>query len=107
MGFSCLIHDPTSSGGEQIGEAVLIAAQLEPQEKKLIYHANVLANLAFTTSVDRAQAYMLIRLAGKLSYRQVCMIAIFAKTRLQAQGQLLRQLSAHDGKTGKRIERTL
>ena len=77
------LNDKVESGGEQLGEAVLIAAQRDPQEKKLQYYANLLANLAFTSSVDRPEAYMLTKLAEELSYRQLCMIAIFARRDLQ------------------------
>jgi hypothetical protein len=73
------VTDPIESGGEQIGEAVLVAAQRDPQQKKLEYYASLLANLAFTTSVDRPEAYMLTKVAEELSYRQLCMIGIFAR----------------------------
>jgi len=62
---------------DEILEGILLTAQKEYEEKKLKFHGNLLANLVFHPEIDRAQANMLIRLSERLSYRQLCLIAIF------------------------------
>jgi len=64
---------------EEITEGVLIASQKEHQEKKLQYYGNLLANLAFDTRYDKEQANHLLKVAQLLTYRQLCLLALFAK----------------------------
>jgi len=66
------------AAGKEILEGVLLVAQREYQEKKLRFHANLLANIAFHQEIDRAQANLLIRVGEQISYRQMCLIALFA-----------------------------
>ena len=74
--FSAQGNDrPTS---EEILESVLLIAQREPQEKKLRFYGNLMANIAFHPEVDRGMANLLIRLAERLSYRQLCVLALLA-----------------------------
>jgi hypothetical protein len=64
------------SVADEIVEGVLLVAQRQHQEKKIPYLAFLLANIAF----DDASADLtnhLIRLADQLSYRQLCLIALF------------------------------
>ena len=63
------------SAAEEIVEAVLLGAQREYEEKKLRYHGNLLANLCFTTEVDRPMANLLIKLLDRISYRQVLLLS--------------------------------
>ncbi len=65
------------SAAEEIAEGVLLAAQTEHEERKLPFLANLYANVAFDTRVDRALANLLVRLAERLSYRQLCLLALF------------------------------
>ena len=65
------------STADEIIEGVLLTAQREYQEKKLRFHGNLLANIVFHPEIDKAQANMLIRLSERLSYRQLCFLAIF------------------------------
>lgn len=62
---------------EELAEAVLLAAQGEHEERKLPFLANLFANIAFDKRVDRATGNQLVRLAERLSYRQVCLLALF------------------------------
>ncbi|MEX2622954.1 MAG: hypothetical protein WD651_04450 [Acidimicrobiia bacterium] len=62
---------------EEVVEATLLAAQREPQEKKLKYLGRLLGNLAFEESIDRSQANLLIRMAEQLSYRQLLLLQLF------------------------------
>ncbi len=59
-------------------EGVVLAAQREAEEKKVRLYGNLLANLAFDQSTSRSQANFLIRLGEDLSYRQLCLLSLFA-----------------------------
>ena len=65
------------SGAEEILEGILLVAQREHEEKKLRFYGNLFGNLAFHSEIDRAQANLLIRIADQMSYRQICLLAIF------------------------------
>ena len=41
-------------------------------------HGNLLTNILLHSEIDKAQVNMLIRLSEKLSYRQLCALAVFA-----------------------------
>jgi len=58
----------------------LLAAQREPQEKKLRFYGNLVANIAFDPTVSREQANLMIKIADQLSYRQLCLLTLFAET---------------------------
>lgn len=62
---------------EEIAEGVLIAAQREHEEKKLRFYGNLLANIAFHSEIDKAQAEVLINSAQRLTYRQICLLSLF------------------------------
>jgi hypothetical protein len=64
---------------DEILEGVLFASQKEHQEKKLKYYGNLLANLAFDAKFDKEQANHLLKVAQQLTYRQLCLLALFAK----------------------------
>jgi hypothetical protein len=67
------------SAAEEVAEAVIRSARDDPQEKKLPYYGRLLANLAFDETIDPAAAYMLIRKADALTYRQLCLLAVGAQ----------------------------
>jgi hypothetical protein len=67
------------SAAKELFEATLLAAQREHQEKKLRFFGNLMANIAFHPEIDRAQANHLIETAEALSYRQLCLLALFPK----------------------------
>jgi hypothetical protein len=67
------------SAAEEIFEGVLLAAQREYEEKKVKYVGNLFANIVFEPNIDRAFANFLLRLAERLSYRQLCILALFAQ----------------------------
>jgi len=76
------------ASSEEILEAVLLVAQREYQEKKLRFHANLLANLVFDSSVAPEQAHVLIKLGEDLTYRQLCLLALFEIFDLYTRGLL-------------------
>jgi len=65
--------------GEEIYEGTLIAAQKEHEEKKLKYYGNLLANLGFDNSFDKAQANLFLKVAQELTYRQLCILSLIPK----------------------------
>lgn len=72
--------DKGRSTAEEITEGILLNAQKEYQEKKLKFHGNLLANIAFTKEISREEANYMIRLSEKLTYGQLCVIALFARS---------------------------
>jgi hypothetical protein len=69
------------AAAEEVLEALLLVAQREHQEKKLPFYGNLLANIAFHHEIDRAYANLLIRLGDQISYRQMCLLVLFASQR--------------------------
>lgn len=61
---------------EEILEGVLLAAQKEYEEKKLVYLGNLYANLPFNETVDPRMANMLIKIASELTYRQYVILYV-------------------------------
>jgi hypothetical protein len=61
---------------QEIYEGTLIAAQKEHEEKKIKYYGNLLANLGFEKSFDKAQANLLLKIGQELTYRQLCILSL-------------------------------
>ena len=66
------------SDGKEIFEGVLLAAKGEHEEKKLLFFANLLINIAFDPTIDRAQANFLIKLSETITFRQMCLLSVYA-----------------------------
>lgn len=64
------------SAASEVAEHVLLKAQREPEEKKLPYMANLLANAAFHDYVSAQMAHQLIKAAEQLTYRQLCILRL-------------------------------
>ena len=62
---------------EEILEGVLLAAQREHEEKKIRFLGNLLANIAFDSTIDKAQANLLIKIGEDISFRQMCLLNLF------------------------------
>lgn len=62
------------SAGDEILEGVLRSVQIEYQEKKLPYYGNLLANIAFDSSINRDKANFFLKIAQNLSYQQLCIL---------------------------------
>lgn len=67
------------AAAEEILEGIILVAKREHEEKKLRFYGNLVANIAFRLDIDRAQANLLIRLGESISYRQMCLLAIFSR----------------------------
>lgn len=59
-------------------EGILLAVQREHEEKKIPFFAKLLANIYFDQSIDREQSNLLVRISKRISYRQLCILSIFA-----------------------------
>ena len=74
------------AAADEILEGILLVAQREHQERKLPFYGNLIANIAFHPGINRAQANLLIRLAERISYRQLCLLALFGSRDKQGFG---------------------
>jgi hypothetical protein len=70
------------SDAEELLEGALLHAADEYQESKLRYRAHLYAALCFRPDVSSGFAHYLLKLADQLTYRQYCMLALFADDRL-------------------------
>lgn len=77
--------DYKNKNAEEILESIMLAAQREHQERKIIYYSNLLGNLGFHPEIDPSYANLLIRTASYLSYRQLVLIQLFSQPDLRAQ----------------------
>jgi hypothetical protein len=68
------------SDAEEVFEGVMLAAQREHEERKLPYMARLFAEIAFSPSLDKIAAERLIRLAEELSYEQLVLLGLIAKS---------------------------
>ena len=62
---------------KEVLEAVIRSAQRDPQEKKLKFYGNLLGNIPYEYALDRSMANLFVRTAEELSYRQLCLLALF------------------------------
>lgn len=67
------------SSADEIAETVLLAVQRDAQEKKIRYFGNLLANILFNPDIDLTLANQLVRLGARLSYQQLCILALFSQ----------------------------
>lgn len=81
---------------KEVFEGVVLAAQREAEEKKVRLYGNLLGNLAFAQDVDASQANFLVRLGEGLSYRQLCLLSLFAQNNLLLGGDNRLNLRAGD-----------
>lgn len=73
---------PGSAGGdrssiEEIAEAVVLAAQRDPQERKLRYFAQLLVRIATNRAIDEGAAHRLAALLRELTWRQLELLVLF------------------------------
>jgi len=64
---------------EEVLEGTLLTAANAYEERKVPYIGRLYANLAFDSSVSAAHANFLLRLADRLTYRQLTALAFFAE----------------------------
>ena len=66
------------SDAEEVWESLLSKCQREASERKLPYMGHLFAGLAFDATVDLDLAHQVISEAGRLSYRQLCIVRVCA-----------------------------
>lgn len=62
--------------GQEVFEAVLLAAQKEPQEQKIPYMGNLFAYIACRPEISDVSAHWLVRIAESLSWTQFELLAL-------------------------------
>ena len=67
------------SPAEQLFEGALIKCKNEHEEKKNRYVENIFANTVFRADVSADAANSLLNIAGRLSYRQFCILALLSR----------------------------
>jgi hypothetical protein len=74
---------PEQEGGrrpsEEIAEAVALAVQREPEERKVRHIGFVLGNIGFEPSLDRIAGNSFVRAAEDLSYTQMQLLALVGR----------------------------
>jgi len=68
------------SGAEEVVENIVLKCQREPQEKKIPFMGYLLANLPFRSDISLDMAHQIIGLADELTFRQLCLLRIAART---------------------------
>jgi hypothetical protein len=66
------------SNADEVAENVLLKSQREAEEKKIPYIAKFLSTVAFDPNISTAYAHQLIKAVEKLTYRQLCLLRLFA-----------------------------
>ena len=64
------------SDAKDVWEGILMKSQREPEEKKLLYMAHLLSNLAFDSGIGVSMAHQLTKAAETLTYRQLCIMKL-------------------------------
>jgi hypothetical protein len=88
-----------SQGARELIEGVLVAAQREHEESEIRLMGKLLGNLLFETRIDRDYANQLIRMAERLSYRQIVLLALFDIRVRDAKGLHVGPIDLQGGKT--------
>lgn len=74
------VDEKNHSEAAEIYEGVLLKAKNEHEEKKAKLLANLFANTAFHSEVTPAVANYFLKMAERLTYRQLCLLAFIGKT---------------------------
>lgn len=65
------------SAGYELAEGILLVARDTFEERKLPFLGNLVGNIAFASTIDPYTANFVLRLAERLSWLDLCLIAIF------------------------------
>jgi hypothetical protein len=68
---------------EEVIEGFLLAVQREHEESKLPFIGNLLANIFFDSTIDKAQANWLIKFAQRISFRQMCILSLYMQSKIK------------------------
>lgn len=87
---------------EEVLEGTLLTAANAYEERKVPHIGRLYANLAFDPSVSAAHANFLLRLADRLTYRQLTILAFFTKAQAGDYERAVLGLTAEASETGRR-----
>lgn len=87
---------------EEVFEGFLLAVQREHEENKLPFVANLLANICFDPTIDKAEINLLINFAQRISFRQMCLLSLYANTNKMNEMKRRCVSNAHEYSTEKR-----
>lgn len=80
------LRDDYSLGGssgrtpaEEILEGALLSFKNDHEEKKARYYANIPGNAAFDSDISPSEANLALRIVERLSYQQICLLALIVK----------------------------
>jgi hypothetical protein len=73
-GFFDRRPDKGRSDAEEVAESVLLKSQREPEEKKIPYMGYLFSGIAFDSQIGPNMAHQVIKAAGQLTYRQLCIL---------------------------------
>lgn len=65
------------TSAEEIFEGVLLKSKNEHEEKKVRIFGNIFANISFTPGLRVGEANHILQIAENLTYRQMCLLAMF------------------------------
>jgi len=87
---------------EEVLEGTLLTAANAYEERKVAHIGSLYANLAFDPSVSAAHANFLLRMADRLTYRQLTALAFFTKAQGGDYERAVLGLMAEASETGRR-----
>ena len=77
-GFFGDMAEDARSDATEVWESILTKGQRESEEAKLPYMANLLANVAFDSSIGPHLAHQIAKATEALTYRQLCLMRLIA-----------------------------
>jgi hypothetical protein len=76
-GDGFLSRDEEASAASEVAEAVVLAAQRDPQEARAPLLGKMLGRIQFETQIDADYAHHLVKQVEALTYRQICCLGLF------------------------------
>lgn len=67
------------SNAEEVFEGTLLKSKNAHEEKKIKFIANVFANTTFHSEISSSEANHVLQLAENMTYRQMCLLALFER----------------------------
>ena len=71
------------SDADSIAENIILKAQREPEEKKIVYMGYFFANVAFNADISAGLAHQIIKSCERMTYRQFCLLKIFGVNQIR------------------------
>ena len=65
------------SDADSVSENILLKAQREPEEKKLLYMGYFFSSVAFNADINPQMAHQIVKSCERMTYRQLCLLKIF------------------------------